>query len=463
MCKYWVSFLTDLSGLGRPLTAVKSNISVVFIALISFLCLQSTTAFAQQATPDSQVGDMVTNPETNETVTVTGTIEDSNGLVVGVLVTGGSSIFTVTEVGATFFDMTGSERIITSVTDDPTSMLPVSITSRLVSDEADPPETNMAFDIVQMTVNTEMGGGIDNTGSEEFVPPPIGNAGIIDFVRIGSTGSDGRNGGGTEICIPYTDACTFIGVQSTAGEDGGDGPTVNQTISNRPDTITSTSNDTAAITVGSIGGNGGDGGSEFGIVVEGSAGGDAGAGGQVTVTNNADVNVSGTNSEGLFVFSQSGTAGEGGTGGGIVASGGNGGMPSSGGDVNATNNGSLTTQGDGGHGFRVFSTGGSAGSAGSGFGLVGAGGNGSPGGDGGNVSATNGQQGDIQTQGDSANGILAQSIGGTGGDSGAGGGIVGVAGSSEFGGDGGQVNVTNQGSITTVSYTHLTLPTIYSV
>ena len=444
----------------RSLITKKWQFAVVFFFLCAF---DFSAAIAQQATALTMVGDTVTNPNTGELVTVIGLVreqQDENGQVLAVITDAGDPtspvvISTLTEVGTTFIDIDGNERIVTEVTDDAMTMLPSSFVTRLVSDTDEPPTSALTLDVVQGSMEVDEPGSPLNRGEGGSpgsgpVTPPIGTSGVITSVATGSNGSDGRDGAGFRICVPYVGCGPFIGVTSQPGEDGGDGPDRNLTISQNPITSTSGSTD-AGITIGSRGGNGGQGGDRFTIgndTEPASPGGAGGAGGNVTLTNNTDVNVSGLDTEGLFVFSQAGSAGDGGDGFSIISGpGGEGGEAGRGGNINATNNATLTTLGDGGHGFRVFSTGGVAGDGGGGFGIVGNAGDGGVGGDGGNVSAT--QRGTIITEGDGANGILAQSVGGSGGDSGSAGGVVASAGDADSGGNAGTVSVFNEGSIET--------------
>ncbi|WP_281405355.1 autotransporter outer membrane beta-barrel domain-containing protein [Mesorhizobium sp. B2-3-12] len=174
-------------------------------------------------------------------------------------------------------------------------------------------------------------------------------------------------------------------------------------------------------------------------------------------------------SSGGPVFGGSSTGGAGGTGGnaigvGIcpfctpVALGGDGNNGAAGGGVIAGNTGDLTGSAAGGHGLLAESIGGRGGDGGSvtgiGNALVSSGGDAGNGGNGGSAEANAGVGSVINTTGPNAFGILARSEGGLGGD---GGGISGLsplsaqdAGNGGGGGSGGSASATNDGDVTTI-------------
>ncbi len=237
----------------------------------------------------------------------------------------------------------------------------------------------------------------------------------------------------------------------------------------------------------------------------GGSGGIAGNGGQVTVDNHGSITNYGANSIGIFAQSVGGGGGAGGAsqianaangastnlslsinlGGGL---GGKGGAGGSGDTVRVTNEGSITTYGDAGYGIVAQSIGGGGGNGGASAATTASagdksinltatiGGGGGAAGDGGAVTVDN--QGQINTWGNGAYGILAQSVGGGGGNGGtakietqeantnsasssASEGSdtnaptwsinlgVGVGGGGGSGGNGGAVSVNNAGNITT--------------
>ena len=213
-------------------------------------------------------------------------------------------------------------------------------------------------------------------------------------------------------------------------------------------------------------------------VAVGGAGGDGGFGNTVTVTNDGAVTAMGTAATGIFAQSVGGGGGDG--GGGVngvgmltdsanqssrsvvadVTIGGNGGDGNYGGEVVVTNTGKVMTGGDSGHGIQAQSVGGGGGVGGrantyqviitkpeegqtankNNLSLAATiGGNGGTGSHGGKVTVDN--SGEIETSGDTAHGIYAQSVGGGGGDGGNG--TVGL---------GGILNLKGADSIITSKY-----------
>ena len=195
----------------------------------------------------------------------------------------------------------------------------------------------------------------------------------------------------------------------------------------------------------SVGGGGGSGGVGDAIAGVGGTGGAGGFGGNVNVTNYGQITTVGEYSRGIFAQSVGGGGGDGGSGGGVAGIGGSGSGSSPGGVVTVANYGSITTTGHLSDAIFAQSVGGGGGSAGSGGGLVGIGGSGSSGGSGGDVTVLN--TGTVATYGDSARGIVAQSVGGGGGDGGTGSGLAGIGGSGSGTSPGGDVSVVNSGTI----------------
>ena len=233
-------------------------------------------------------------------------------------------------------------------------------------------------------------------------------------------------------------------VPPTSGGAGAVGPVVNYT--NTTSVLTTTK---IGLEVGSIGGNGGTGGSSYLSFWSGRPGGDGGDGGPVTLTNNAtSIATTGDNLHGIYAYSRGGNGGAGG-GGYAAPAGGAGGLARNGGSVTVTNNGTISTNGDSAHGIFAQSIGGQGGSGGTTVGLIAFSAAGNDGGQGGNVSVTN--NGAITTYGWNSRGIFAQSLGGGGGSGGNTYGLVALGGSGQKGGTAGSVTVINNvsGSITT--------------
>lgn len=162
----------------------------------------------------------------------------------------------------------------------------------------------------------------------------------------------------------------------------------------------------------------------------GGAGGSSGAGGDISITNNGDIEAQGAASEGIFAQSAGGGGGSGGASdasnssanfAGNISIGGHAGSSGDGGNVTVNNTGAITTAGDLSHGIYGQSIGAGGGKGGVSAGNSGAfsafsvslGGNDSANGKGKDVTITN--SGAIQTSGEDAIGIIAQTIGGGGG------------------------------------------------
>ncbi|MBW8880367.1 MAG: autotransporter outer membrane beta-barrel domain-containing protein, partial [Asticcacaulis sp.] len=358
-------------------------------------------------------------------------------------------------------------------------------------------------------------GGEGATGNTVYVE----NSGIITTsgkhaagIRAESIGGGGGFGG---TILSFRADTAKGSSQTMAINIGGDGGTggVGDTVTvwNKGGSIWTDGEWSAGISAASIGGGGGEGGgvADFqaaaitgdgtygNITVNmGGKGGQGGKGGEVNVTNDPTAGVGGTgqivttkdNSYGIFAQSLGGGGGNGGsvfsvTGGKGskdsvslgVNIGGSGDDGGTGGHVNVINRGLIDTTGNSAHGILAQSIGGGGGngamaiagalliSAPTKSPLIAIGGSGGDGGDSGLVEVNN--SGTIVTRGKNANGIFAQSIGGGGGNSTTGFSLSGnpytFVGSNALaaligalttgnGGIGGEVKVTNTGSITTL-------------
>ncbi len=204
-----------------------------------------------------------------------------------------------------------------------------------------------------------------------------------------------------------------------------------------------------------------------GVVIGGDTSSDSGGhgGGTVNVTNSGSITTGDTSGHGLVamgILAQS-IGGGGGTSAGNGAAaflGDAGGSGGNGGAVTVTNSGPVTTYNDAAHGILAQSIGGGGGNGANAYGaFVALGGAGGNGGGSGTVSvslnaAAPGATANILTQGDFADGVLEQSVGGGGGNGGfaksyglfVSGAIGGTGGG---GGGGGEVDFINQAGITT--------------
>lgn len=246
------------------------------------------------------------------------------------------------------------------------------------------------------------------------------------------------------------------------GGDGGNAGNGGEIIVTLGGTILANGADANGIYALSQGGNGGNGGDGYSATYGGGGtGGAGGNGGAVKVTTDANSNIatSGNGAIGIYAASISGNGGAGGDGGGIYGGGGAGSSSGQGGSTEVSNNGTISTSGKAAYGIFAQSVGGFAGSGGSGGGIVGYGGGSTTGGDGGTVSISNigtittGNASDASSSFSGSHTIFAQSIGGGGGSAGTGAGIAGVGGSGSYGGDAGTVTINNSGALTTYGTT----------
>ncbi|MFD2157641.1 hypothetical protein ACFSW8_01875 [Rubritalea tangerina] len=311
-----------------------------------------------------------------------------------------------------------------------------------------------------------------------------------------SVGGGGGNGG-SSVSVAASASLAAGGAVSVGvggdGSDGGIGGDV--TVQVATDIATNGANSTGLI-VQSVGGGGGNGGGSVSAAVAGSAGvagsvgvglggsgGSGNNGGEVKLrTGTSTILTTEENSTGILVQSVGGGGGNGGYsvsatlgGGGVgglgasLGIGGTGGTGAIGGNVTAHLASDVVTQKDNSGGIVIQSIGGGGGNGGynvsaalggGGIGAagisVGIAGSGSSGGSGGTVTASS--NGAILTKGDNSIGLIAQSVGGSGGNggfnvsaSGGGGGVgagaisVGLGGSGAAGGSGGVVNLSSSG------------------
>jgi hypothetical protein len=322
-------------------------------------------------------------------------------------------------------------------------------------------------------------------------------------IRAQSIGGGGGVGGAIDskkLLITGTSNSVEFNVGGSGGEgsEAGDVDVVNEGL------IWTTGLDAAAISANSIGGGGGDAGSILDLAVSaatsntfkaniGGTGGSGGLAGDVSVINRStgDENsgyliTEGDGAYGIFAQSLGGSGGNSSTilsisvdgGAGSISAGFNfgnaGGTGNFAGDVLVDNGGVIDTSGKGAHGILAQSIGGGGGNGGIVLSgalnltmpvaspLISIGGSGGDGGDAGDVNVIN--SGSIITRGDGAHGIVAQSIGGGGGNAGVALALTGEPGSliisntlaaslgattmTGTGGEGGLVTVTHTGDIT---------------
>ncbi len=322
------------------------------------------------------------------------------------------------------------------------------------------------------TVNTDES-DIDTSGNEAH------------GIHVQSIGGGGGNGGlavsGTLGSSPV-DVSIAIGGNGGGGGNAGDIVSVNTSNDTTIDTTGIRSYGIAAQSIGGGGGNGGtalsnSGGTGFKVSVSiGGTGAMAGDGKTVDIDNGANIKTIGDFSAGIFTQSIGGGGGNGGFAGSLavggasasVSLGGDGNAGGVGGTIDIVNFGTIETDGNGAAGIFAQSIGGGGGNGGSALatsiGLASVtttvGGKGKEGGNGGLVDILN--TGLISTQGHNSAGVFAQSIGGGGGNGGDATSLslagpvavaVGVGGDGGEGGNGGNVIVKNEGIIETEGVT----------
>jgi len=229
------------------------------------------------------------------------------------------------------------------------------------------------------------------------------------------------------------------GGESSNKATGGAGGSAGTVTANPSGTIVTDGDGISGLIARSEGGAGGDGDGDTD-----STGGKGGAGGDIQVSLGGSVTTSGDEAYGVMGQSI------GALGGGNAGTGGLGG---NGGYVGFySTSGSVTTAGDFASGITLHSVGGGGGTGDNFTGvLAGSGGNGGNGGDAGQVELSSGSA--VTTSGDYAAGIIAQSIGGSGGTGGIGAGLfLGLGGDGGAGGSAEQVIVNNTGVIVTRGY-----------
>ena len=394
----------------------------------------------------SALADTVYNPGTQQFETVFQVPSPPNGWVVTKVTSGGTTTYNAVIVDPPAINTTyvsgGKTYKVLSYTKTTVNGTDY-YTGIVVENETDSGHPQTTLNTYQLNVPTAGGGaGASGTGGT------VTQGNDVRFVdrQTGTNGSGGSNAYGIEIDFGILGSLT-IGVSGSDGQPGGNGPTINDTLA-LGTSYSSSQAGKAAVEIASVGGDGGKGGDSYGNQ-KARQGGAAGQGGDITLTSAATITTDAVGADGIFVMSKGGQGGAGGDG-YILAQGGAGGPPTTGGTVIVTNSGQITTNQDKSVGIFAQSIGGGGGAGGDSFGIVGEPGSASAGGNGGTVTVTN--TGVIETMGARSYGIWAQSLGGSGGNAGDAGGIVALKGSlGSGGGTGNTVTVNNNagGNITT--------------
>jgi len=291
-------------------------------------------------------------------------------------------------------------------------------------------EGNVAIGIAAVSSTGGRAVGLLENGVIDQVGPGSGSPGTVTVTNNGTITTAGQAapaivalslGGPGGVLDTRPGLLNLLG-NDTAG-NGADGNTVSVTNTGSIGTAGAAS---IGIVAESIGGGGGTATGTGGIIAVGSNGGAGGSGGTVNVTQQASgaLTTTGDGAIGILAHSIGGGGGNGGNATGLAASvGGAAGAAGSGGQINVTLNGSVTTGGDFASGLVAQSIGGGGGNGGYGktyspvFLSAAVGGSGGSGGDGGSLTVNN--YATITSTGEQSNGLLAQSIGGGGGNGGA--------------------------------------------
>ncbi|USG61967.1 autotransporter outer membrane beta-barrel domain-containing protein [Sneathiella marina] len=298
--------------------------------------------------------------------------------------------------------------------------------------------------------------GADGEHPSLFPTPSAGTAGSDGgAVSIGYTGevfSISTIGNDAEGIVGWSSGGTggggLDGIDvGFAGHHGGSAGAVKIVSVGEIKTAGDQSDGILAVTLGGSGGHGGAASSNTDAV--GGVGGDGGTPEEVYVQSDSKITTTGDGSQGILIQSVGGTGGVGGevrlASAGVS---GEAGQSGEGGLVILINTGDITTGGTGANGVLIQSLGGLGGDSGDvGLAIFAAAPSGSTGAAGGQIDVTN--HGTITTTGPKSDGILAQSIGGGGGHGGSTIAVVSLGGDGEGGGDGGYVSVVNHGVIST--------------
>lgn len=293
-------------------------------------------------------------------------------------------------------------------------------------------------------------------GGSSTGPGPAGGVTLtLDTATIGTKGAESsaillQSVGGFAGASGDADGFVAYGAN---GQSGGDGAGVTATLNSV--TLTTAGDFSGGVVAISTGGGGGTGSKDAGFVAMGSESGAGGDGGDVSIAFSGDTEITtqGEDSSGIIALSVGGGGGVGGANDGVVALGGQGGTGGDAGSVALTNDGdtTITTSGDHSVGVLVGSVGNGGGKSTSPGGAWAFGAEGGDGGDGGRAALTlSSGTLKVSTTGENADGVLISSIGGGGGH---GGGTVeaiaivepAVGATGGSGGDGGDVTVTSDG------------------
>jgi hypothetical protein len=272
---------------------------------------------------------------------------------------------------------------------------------------------------------------VDSNAAITVLSDSEGRHGVSAISR-GGDGGDGRGWFG------------LFGATAGGGGDGGNSGPVFVTLGEHSD-ITTHGDKSHGVFAHSRGGDGGSGGNVSVLIAIGDDGGNGGDAGVVIVRHEGNIRTKGRNSHGIYAISEGAGAGSGSSVDGAYAAGGNGGGESFGAAVTVNNSGRISTLQSDSFGVIAQSIGGGGGDGGSAGGWFTVGGRGGSGG--GSDVVTIYDSGKVETEGDRSTALFAQSVGGGGGNGGDAVSInqnlsVAVGGAGGLGGPGNNVYVT---------------------
>ena len=238
----------------------------------------------------------------------------------------------------------------------------------------------------------------------------------------------------------------YLGGKGKAGGAGGDASDVLLNVSNLK---IETKGESIGLYAASKGGTGGDGGGSYAAAnAQGGNGNPGGkAGNAVILTDSLEIITHGNNSIGILAVSEGGRGGDAGGSVGIVSHQGKGSSAGKAGsvEISTDKNTTIVSNGDESTGILGQSIGGSGGNSGYAVGIAALGGSGGSGGDADKVTINNKSSITMKGKNESS-AIIAQSLGGGGGSGKFGAGLVTLAAEGNVGGYGGKVVVDNQAS-----------------
>jgi hypothetical protein len=192
--------------------------------------------------PVPPLGGSIVNPDTGASEAVAQIVSP-----VSVLTDQNNLILLVDTVGDTFTQGSITWTVQSFQVDGVTGKKTVTIT-----DNESTPVTKTVDRVETGTLPSPTGTTGGDAGGTFTAVIPAGNHVYSELVR-GSNGGDGHAGGGVKVCIPYI-GCATIAYSPSAGDAGGNGPTISKTLTGNYSSIDAK---LPGISIVSAGGNGG--------------------------------------------------------------------------------------------------------------------------------------------------------------------------------------------------------------